>query len=88
MLPNQMRHIDLPSFGGPEVMTVANGPLPSVRTGEILVKVEAAGVNRPDVQQRKGAYPPPKDASPILGLELAGEVVAFGVGVSVFKIGD
>ncbi len=88
MLPNQMRHIDLPSFGGPEVMTVANGPLPSVRTGEILVKVEAAGVNRPDVQQRKGAYPPPKDASPILGLELAGEVVAIGEGVSEFKIGD
>lgn len=88
MLPNQMRYIDLPSFGGPEVMTVATGPLPSVRAGEILVKVEAAGVNRPDVQQRKGAYPPPKDASPILGLEIAGEVVALGEGVSEFRVGD
>jgi putative PIG3 family NAD(P)H quinone oxidoreductase len=88
MLPNQMRYIDLPSFGGPEVMTVATGPLPAVHAGEILVKVEAAGVNRPDVQQRKGAYPPPKDASPILGLEIAGEVVALGEGVSEFRVGD
>ncbi|MGI2033322.1 NAD(P)H-quinone oxidoreductase [Rhizobium panacihumi] len=88
MLPNQMRYIDLPSFGGPEVMTLATGPLPAVRAGEILVKVEAAGVNRPDVQQRKGAYPPPKDASPILGLEIAGEVVGLGDGVSEFKLGD
>ncbi|MGE7368510.1 NAD(P)H-quinone oxidoreductase [Neorhizobium sp. NPDC001467] len=88
MLPTQMRHIDLPTFGGPEVMTMATGRLPAVRGGEILVKVEAAGVNRPDVQQRKGAYPPPKDASPILGLELAGEVVSVGEGVTDFKIGD
>jgi putative PIG3 family NAD(P)H quinone oxidoreductase len=83
-----MRYIDLPSFGAPDVMTAATGPLPSVRPGEILVRVEAAGINRPDVQQRKGAYPPPKDASPILGLEIAGEVVALGEGVSTFKIGD
>ncbi|MDP9835661.1 putative PIG3 family NAD(P)H quinone oxidoreductase [Neorhizobium huautlense] len=88
MLPNQMRYIDLPSFGGPEVMSFATGPLPVARAGEILVKVEAAGINRPDVQQRKGAYPPPKDASPILGLEIAGEVVAVGEGVAEFKVGD
>ncbi|MEB2844296.1 zinc-binding dehydrogenase [Rhizobiales bacterium RZME27] len=88
MLPNQMRHIDLPSFGGPDMMTMATGPLPVARAGEILVKVEASGVNRPDVQQRKGAYPPPKDASSILGLEIAGEVVAVGDGVSEFGIGD
>lgn len=88
MLPNQMRYIDLPSFGGAEVMTIATGPLPVARAGEILVKVEASGVNRPDVQQRKGAYPPPKDASPILGLEIAGEVVAVGEGVTEFKPGD
>ncbi len=87
-LPATMRYIDLPSFGAPDVMTAATGPLPSVRPGEILVRVEAAGINRPDVQQRKGAYPPPKDASPILGLEIAGEVVALGEGVSTFKIGD
>jgi putative PIG3 family NAD(P)H quinone oxidoreductase len=83
-----MRFVDLPSFGEPEVMTIAMGPVPVPRSGEILVKVEAAGINRPDVQQRKGAYPPPKEASPILGLEIAGEVVAVAEGVNEFKIGD
>ncbi|WP_180355910.1 NAD(P)H-quinone oxidoreductase [Aliirhizobium smilacinae] len=87
-LPNEMRFIDLPSFGAPEVMVIARGPLPNVRPGEILVKVEASGVNRPDVAQRQGSYPAPKDASPILGLEIAGEVVALGEGVSEFTIGD
>ncbi|MBP1842506.1 putative PIG3 family NAD(P)H quinone oxidoreductase [Rhizobium petrolearium] len=86
--PAEMRFIDLPSFGAPEVMVTAKGPLPAIRPGEILVKVEAAGVNRPDVAQRSGNYPPPKDASPILGLEIAGEVVALGEGVSEFKPGD
>ncbi|TDK37362.1 NAD(P)H-quinone oxidoreductase [Rhizobium deserti] len=87
-LPTEMRFVDLPSFGEPEVMTIVTGPVPGPRAGEILVKVEAAGINRPDVQQRKGAYPPPKDASPILGLEIAGEVVAVAEGVDEFKIGD
>ncbi|MGK6315384.1 NAD(P)H-quinone oxidoreductase [Neorhizobium sp. DT-125] len=87
-LPAEMRFIDLPSFGKPEAMTVARGPLPAVRPGEILVKVAAAGVNRPDVAQRQGTYPPPKDASPILGLEIAGEVAALGEGVTEFKLGD
>jgi NADPH2:quinone reductase len=87
-LPAQMRFVDLPSFGAPEVMVLATGPLPAVRPGEILVKVEAAGVNRPDVAQRSGNYPAPKDASRILGLEIAGEVVALGDGVSEFRIGD
>ena len=87
-LPSDMRFVDLPSFGDPEVMTIARGPLPVPRAGEILVKVAAAGVNRPDVQQRKGAYPPPKDASPILGLEISGEVVGLGDGVTEFKLGD
>ncbi|MBB4348337.1 NAD(P)H-quinone oxidoreductase [Aliirhizobium cellulosilyticum] len=87
-LPNEMRFIDLPSFGSPDVMVVARGPLPKPRPGEILVKVEAAGVNRPDVAQRQGNYPAPKDASPILGLEIAGEVVALGEGVSEYSVGD
>jgi putative PIG3 family NAD(P)H quinone oxidoreductase len=87
-LPTEMRFVDLPSFGEPEVMTLATGSVPVPRPGEIMVRVEAAGVNRPDVQQRKGAYPPPKEASPILGLEVAGEVVALGEGVSEFKLGD
>ncbi|PVE50009.1 NAD(P)H-quinone oxidoreductase [Rhizobium rhizogenes] len=83
-----MRFVDLPSFGGPEVMTFSNGPLPSPKAGELLVKVHAAGINRPDVAQRQGNYPAPKDASPVLGLEVAGEVVALGEGVSDFQVGD
>ena len=87
-LPEIMRFIDLPSHGGPEVMQSSKAPLPKPAKGEILVKVEAAGVNRPDVAQRQGIYPPPKGASPILGLEIAGEVVALGDGVTEFKPGD
>ncbi len=87
-LPSEMRHVDLPAFGGPEVMKLATGPVPQPRPGELIVKVEAAGVNRPDVAQRSGNYPPPKDASPILGLEVAGAVVALGEGVTDFAIGD
>jgi putative PIG3 family NAD(P)H quinone oxidoreductase len=69
-------------------MQSSKAPLPKPARGEILVKVEAAGVNRPDVAQRQGIYPPPKGASPILGLEIAGEVVALGEGVDKFKLGD
>ncbi|MGL3606306.1 NAD(P)H-quinone oxidoreductase [Rhizobium sp. G187] len=87
-LPSTMRHVDFSAPGGPEVMRIVEGPVPSVRAGELLVRVEAAGVNRPDVAQRQGTYPPPKDASPILGLEISGEVVALGEGVSGFKLGD
>lgn len=87
-LPATMRHVDLTTHGGPEVMRLVEGPLPSPRPGEILVRVEAAGVNRPDVAQRQGTYPPPKDASPILGLEIAGEIVGLGTGVTDFQIGD
>jgi NADPH2:quinone reductase len=83
-----MRFVDLPSFGAAEVMTIATRPLPVLGEGQLLVRTEAVGVNRPDVAQRQGAYPPPKDASPILGLELAGEVVAIGPGVSGYAIGD
>ncbi len=87
-LPTHMRFVDLPSFGAPEVMTIATGPLPVPGEGQILVRTEAIGVNRPDVAQRQGSYPPPKDASPILGLELAGEVAAIGPGVTGYSIGD
>ncbi|WP_271024457.1 NAD(P)H-quinone oxidoreductase [Rhizobium sp. RCAM05973] len=87
-LPSEMRFVDLPSFGGPEVMIIARKPLPVLKAGEILVRVEAAGVNRPDVAQRQGTYPPPKDASPILGLEIAGEVVDVAPGVKEFAIGN
>ena len=87
-LPSEMRHVALNGFGTPDVMTVARGPLPQAKPGEILLRVEAAGVNRPDVAQRQGSYPPPKDASPILGLEISGEIVALGAGVSGFSLGD
>ena len=87
-LPADMRFVDLPSFGGPEVMTIGRRPLPVLKEGEILVRVEAAGVNRPDIAQRQGNYPAPKDASPILGLEVAGEVVDVAPGVSEFSIGN
>ncbi len=87
-LPETMRHVALNGSGGPEVIGFAEGPLPQVKPGEILVRVEAAGINRPDVAQRQGSYPPPKDASPILGLEVAGEVVALGEGAEGFSPGD
>lgn len=87
-LPSTMRFVDLPSFGAPDAMKIASGPLPVPGEGQVLVKTEAVGVNRPDVAQRQGAYPPPKDASPILGLELSGEVVAIGPGVTGYAIGD
>ncbi len=69
-------------------MKIIEGPVPQPKAGEVLVKVHAAGVNRPDVAQRQGAYPPPPGASPILGLEGAGEVVALGDGVSGISIGE
>ena len=87
-LPETMRAIRLTAPGGPEMLVEARLPRPSPRAGELLVAVEAAGVNRPDVLQRQGAYPPPKDASPELGLEVAGTVVAIGDGVTGFSPGD
>ncbi|KSV95726.1 NAD(P)H quinone oxidoreductase [Sinorhizobium sp. GL28] len=83
-----MNFVDLPAPGGPENMVLKKGPLPEIKPGDILVRVEAAGINRPDVLQRKGDYPPPPGASPILGLEVAGEVVALGAGAEGFQIGD
>jgi len=66
-----MRFIDLPEHGGPEVMQIAQGAKPEPAAGEVLIRVQAAGVNRPDVIQRQGFYPPPPGASPVLGLEVA-----------------
>jgi NADPH:quinone reductase len=87
-LAAQMRYIEISGFGGPEVMRVMDGPLPVVRPGDVLIRVGAAGVNRPDVQQRRGLYPPPADANLVLGLEVAGEVAAVGLNVETFAIGD
>jgi putative PIG3 family NAD(P)H quinone oxidoreductase len=83
-----MRFIDLPSFGGAEVMQLAQGPLPAPGDNDVLIKVEYAGVNRPDIAQRTGRYNPPPGASPILGLEVAGKVVAKGTNVTQWSMGD
>ncbi len=87
-LPATMRFVYVPTPGGPEAMQIATTSLAEPKRGEVLLRVHAAGVNRPDVQQRKGAYPPPPGASPILGLEAAGEVVALGEDVAGLAIGD
>ena len=81
-LPSTMRHVAVRTPGGPEVLTLADAPIPTPREGEVLIEVAYAGVNRPDCLQRAGAYPPPPDASPVLGLEVAGRVVAHGPGVA------
>lgn len=87
-LPATMTAIAIPTPGGPEALVPETRPVPLPRKGEILVKVAAAGVNRPDVMQRKGFYPPPPGAPDIPGLEIAGEVVALGEGVTRWKPGD
>jgi NADPH2:quinone reductase len=87
-LPDTMTAIIAPIPGGPEALVAVERPLPLPREGEILVRVSAAGVNRPDVMQRQGKYPPPKGASDILGLEFAGEVVARGANARRFALGD
>lgn len=86
-IPEMMNFIDVPTPGAPTAMVMAKGPVPIPQGDEILIRVQAAGVNRPDVQQRKGLYPPPPGASPILGLEVAGEVVALGPHASGFYPG-
>ncbi|WP_337877047.1 NAD(P)H-quinone oxidoreductase [Elioraea sp.] len=87
-VPATMRHVALDGHGGPEAMRIASGPVPEPGPGEILIEVHAAGVNRPDIQQRRGLYPPPPGASPILGLEAAGTVAALGAGVEGWAVGD
>jgi NADPH2:quinone reductase len=87
-LPQSMTAIEITTPGGPEVLVPRSRPLPSVKAGEVLIKIAAAGVNRPDVLQRKGLYPVPKDASDLPGLEVAGTVTALGAGVTQWKIGD
>jgi NADPH2:quinone reductase len=83
-----MRAVEITKPGGPEVLKLANRPQPEPKANEILVKVAAAGVNRPDVLQRSGNYPVPPDASDLPGLEIAGEVIETGKGVTLWKPGD
>ena len=87
-IPSSMTVIAIRSPGGPEMLVPEQRPVTPPGEGEVLVKVAAAGVNRPDVMQRMGLYPPPKGATDIPGLEIAGEVVALGVGATRFRLGD
>ena len=87
-LPASMRYIDIREPGPPDVLVMAEGPLPAPKPGEVLIEVAYAGVNRPDCLQRAGAYPAPPDASPIVGLEVSGRIAAVGEGVTGWKVGD
>src|ERR1041384_4665685 len=85
MIPKEMRAVEIAKPGGPEVLKSVVRPVPTPKANEILIKVAAAGVNRPDVLQRSGNYPVPPDASDLPGLEVAGEVVSSG---KTFRAGD
>ena len=87
-IPQTMTYVETNGAGGPEVLGLATGPVPAPKPDEVLIRVQAAGVNRPDVAQRQGSYPPPAGASPILGLEVAGQVVAAGDQVTTLSVGD
>jgi NADPH2:quinone reductase len=87
-VPAEMKQIEMEGAGAPEVMKLATGPVPVPKPDEVLIRVQAAGVNRPDIAQRQGSYPPPPGASPLLGLEVAGEVAAIGSAVTGWSIGD
>ena len=87
-LPAEMTAIEITEFGEPQVLVPGRRPMPQPEAGEVLIKVAAAGVNRPDVLQRRGGYAPPPGTSDIPGLEVAGEVVGLGEGVSDVALGD
>jgi len=87
-LPTTMQAIEMNGAGGPEVLRGGQRAIPQPGAGQVLVKVAYAGVNGPDLMQRKGLYPAPKGASDLLGLEIAGEVVAVGADTRRFTVGD
>jgi NADPH2:quinone reductase len=87
-VPTEMTAIEITEPGGPEVLKPGKRPVPKPQAGEILIKVAAAGINRPDVFQRKGNYPPPPGAPDTPGLEVSGAVAALGEGVTTWNIGD
>ena len=88
MLPTSMNYIDHGTGGAASCMQVKTGPLPALKAGEVLIEVAYAGVNRPDVIQRQGKYPPPPGASPYMGLEVAGKVVGRADDVTQWSLGD
>jgi NADPH2:quinone reductase len=87
-IPPVMNYVVAREPGPPEVLTLAETATPAPKPGDVLIEVAYAGVNRPDCIQRAGNYPPPPDASPIIGLEVAGTVVALGDGVNEWRLGD
>src|ERR1700723_3590150 len=87
-LPREMTVVEIAAPGGPEQLKTAVRPIPQPSEGEVLVRVEAAGVNRPDVMQRQGRYPPPPGASDLPGMEISGEIVQLGPAVSGLALGD
>ncbi|MSO92585.1 MAG: NAD(P)H-quinone oxidoreductase [Rhodospirillales bacterium] len=87
-IPDSMKAIEIREPGGPEVLTPAERPVPKPGQGDVLIRVAYAGVNRPDVVQRKGQYPPPPGASDIPGLEVSGTIVALGSGTEAWRDGD
>ncbi len=87
-LPGEMTVVEIAAPGGPEQLKIAVRPVPKPGEDEVLIRVQAAGVNRPDVMQRQGRYPPPPGASDLPGMEIAGEVVALGAQVSGVSLGD
>jgi len=86
--PDVMTAVDIKEPGGPEMLVPVKVPLPALQIGEILIRNQAVGVNRPDVAQRTGHYPVPADANPLPGLEVAGEVVAIGKSSGEWQVGD
>ncbi len=88
MLPAQMQQVIITEAGGPEKLAYETVTIPTAQAEEVLVKVHAFGINRPDILQRQGLYPMPKDVTSVPGLEVAGEIVAVGTAVTQFKVGD
>src|SRR5262245_25563473 len=87
-LPERMKVVAIAAPGGPDVLQLAERPVPQPGAGEVLIKVAATGVNGPDLMQRKGLYPPPAGASDLPGLKVAGEIVAAGSGAGRWSVGD
>jgi NADPH2:quinone reductase len=88
VVPSEMKAVEIAAPGGPEQLRIAVRPVPKPGAQEVLIRVAAAGVNRPDVMQRQGRYPPPAGASDIPGMEAAGEIVSLGTGVAGLAVGD
>ena len=88
MLPTCYTHVQFDAPGGPEMLKLGQSPLPTIEPEQLLIKVDYAGVNGPDIAQRRGLYPPPTGASEILGLEVSGTIVALGAEVTGWRLGD